>query len=159
MRTQCDPMSATTPSELCTVASEDCSLLHRGMFALCHGENLIDAIDRGEGQEQRMWKLIVTQSFAVSDIVRNTRRLSTGVVKYVVSPANAGDNASDPLFDLMGEVGISLFKATVMREEFSKVEGTIKAGVDMTKLSMMIMLVSRSEWESAERSGMINIPR
>jgi hypothetical protein len=116
-------LSATTPSEFFTVASEDFSLLHRGMLALCHGENLLDVIDRGEDQDHKRWKSIVTQSFASSDIVRNARRLFTGVVKSIVSQQIRADNASDRLFDLMGEFGVSLSKTTVRLEEFSKYQG------------------------------------
>jgi hypothetical protein len=134
---------------------------------LCHGENLVDAIERGEDQDHnRRWKSIVTQSFAASDIVHNFRRLSTGAVKAIVSQQMRADSASGPFFDLMGEFGISLSKATVRREEYSKVEETIKAGMDMHNLSRSAIVFQlydnagfKGRAESAERSGMINIPR
>ncbi len=123
---------------------------------MCHGEDLLDAVASGDGQSHTRWKSIVTQSFAASDIVRNSSRVSLGFVNFIVSQQMRADGASDRLFDLMGEFGISLSKATVRRDEYSKVEETIKAGVDMTKVSRYAIVFPL--YDNAG-FGMINLTR
>ena len=140
-RTPFDPLSATTSSELFSVASSDLSPLNRCVFSLTYGKELIETLGKIEELPHKGWKRLVTQAFAASDIVRNAARNSIGVLKSTLSQQMRVDSTSDRLFDLTGEFGISLSRTSVRLNEQARAAEKIKEGIDLKKISRYAMVI------------------